>query len=137
MQFFKSLQCPLVLKCLCITIIFPGFAFAGATSIEKTHINSYCYPEIASPLVPPVFNDAYLGAFELVFQGTYLSLYTSGRIIKQGNHPKSGVWNVPVRIMKEMWIKRAENSQLIRLDPKTFRQIHMLPVVMPVAAFLN
>lgn len=67
-------------------------------------------------------NQAYSENFDLVFQGDYLSLYTSGRMLKQKRHPKSSVWNVPSRKLKEMWVKKGEDSPLIRLDPKTFRR---------------
>lgn len=62
------------------------------------------------------------GELELVFQGDYLSLYTSGRIIKQDKHPKSSVWNVPSRKLMEMWVKRGDDTPLIQLNPKTFRR---------------
>lgn len=71
---------------------------------------------------PLTRKQTHYGELELVFRGNYLSLYTSGRVIKQNKHPKSSVWNVPSRKLKEMWVKRGEDSTLIRLDPKTFRR---------------
>lgn len=57
-----------------------------------------------------------------VFEGPHLSLYTSGRLLRQDRHPKSGVWNTPARKVLEMWVKRTGDSELIRLDPETFRR---------------
>ena len=59
---------------------------------------------------------------ELVSEGTYLSLYTSGKMIKQKRNPKSSIWNVPSRKLKEMWVQKAGETEMIRLDPKRFRK---------------
>lgn len=57
-----------------------------------------------------------------VFEGPHLSLYTSGRLLRQDRHPKSGVWNTPARKVLEMWAKRTGDNELIRLDPSGFRR---------------
>ena len=58
---------------------------------------------------------------ELVYEGPHLSLYTSGQLIKQHKHSKSGIWNVPSRKLQEMWVKKSEAESLIRLEPKIYR----------------
>ncbi|MCB0559234.1 MAG: hypothetical protein H6573_23485 [Lewinellaceae bacterium] len=57
-----------------------------------------------------------------IAEGPYLSLYTSGRWLRQNRHPKSGVWNTPARKVLEMWVKRTGDIELVRLDPKTYRR---------------
>lgn len=58
---------------------------------------------------------------DLVFEGPHLSLYTSGRLLRQDRHPKSGVWNTPARKVLEMWVKRTGDEQIVRLAPESFR----------------
>ena len=48
---------------------------------------------------------------ELVSEGNYISLYTSGKVIKQKRHPKSSVWNVPSRKLTEMWVQKTGETE--------------------------
>lgn len=57
-----------------------------------------------------------------VFEGPHLSLYTSGRLLRQNRHPKSGVWNTPARKVLEMWVKKTGNTEVIRLGQDSFRR---------------
>ena len=59
---------------------------------------------------------------EVVVEGPHLILYTSGRAIAPGRNRKSGVWSVPSRMLTEMWVKKGENTGLVRLDVHAFRK---------------
>lgn len=59
---------------------------------------------------------------ETLFEGSVLTLYTSGREIKTGRHKKSGVWDVPSRKQFEMWVQREDSSEAIRLNPFSFQK---------------
>ena len=76
----------------------------------------------ASPLVRPKPGKTTPIELECIAEGPYLSLYTSGRLLRQNRYSKSGVWNTPARKLTEMWVKRKGAPELIRLGHKTYRR---------------
>jgi len=103
----------LMLPCLALPALWPG---------APGHVASSRYRKKDSHSAPYVYHRPAPEQLKVVYAGPYLSLYTSGRLIRQGRHPKSGVWNTPARKLTEMWVQRAENPTLIRLEPKVFRR---------------
>jgi hypothetical protein len=76
---------------------------------------------------------------EILYQGSHLVLFTSGRKMKMGCHKKSGVWNTPARKLTEMWVQRTTDPAAIRLDPYTFREqmVALLPQIPEVHGFIQ
>ena len=76
---------------------------------------------------------------DIVFEGDYFTLYTSGARLKKGRHLKSSVWNVPSRKVKEMWIQRKGMKEVIRLDPYRFQKqlVKLLPNYPEVHGFIK
>ena len=93
----------MMLKWICTIVLLPCLAFSSPQLPGALH------SEPAETALKPVF------------EGAYLSFYTSGRLLRQHRHPKSSVWNVPSRKVAEMWVKRTNDTELIRLDPGSFR----------------
>ena len=94
-----------MLKWICIILLMP--CLAQSSPQAKQHV---CQAGPSPSTLNPVF------------KGPYLSLYTSGRMLRQSRHPKSGVWNTPARKVKEMWARRAGDGEMVRLGPPTFRR---------------
>lgn len=107
--------------CLSLSLFLPSSAFSAPIWHGQIPLVLSNSRRVVDNLVS-LSNRADSEELDLVFQGDYLSLFTSGRVIKQDKHPKSSVWNVPSRKLKEMWVKRGEDAPIIRLDPKTFRR---------------
>ena len=87
----------------------------------------------------PTFERPVPEEIEVVFEGAHLALFTSGRTIKRGRNRKSGVWNVPSRKVREMWVRVGDNQELVYLDVHAFRSqlINMLPQYPEVHNFID
>ncbi len=66
---------------------------------------------------------------ELVFNGNYLQLFTTGVQLTAGRHRKAGIWSVPSRKVTEMWVQRKGETDIIPLHPYRFQRqlIKLLP----------
>ena len=76
---------------------------------------------------------------QIIFEGDYLNLLTSGDKLKTGRHKKSGVWNTPARKVKEMWVQRVADPKLVRLDPHRFQGqlVELLPEFPEVHGYIE
>ena len=108
-------------------VIAISISFSGYCSVAPPNKCGGEFAELSVQLLeetkfPNTFSEGWPANLELVSEGAYLSLYTSGKIMRQKRNPKSSVWNVPSRKLKEMWVQKAGDAQMIRLDPKKFRR---------------
>jgi|GEM_PF-5334905 len=80
-----------------------------------------------------------LNDLEVVFEGDYFILYSSGNRIRTGRNRKSGVWNTPARKATEMWVRRAGKEEVIRLHPYHFQRqlLQLLPDYPEVHGFIQ
>ena len=110
MAFYKKQKFPFPLTCRCLFFLLPCLALSEPQ------------PQTRSEEAPTVLNKTTPTELTPVVEGPYLSLYTSGRLLRQNRHSKSRVWNTPARKVMEMWVKRRGGAELIRLDPKAYRR---------------
>ena len=110
MHFLQKQQIGATLRWMNLLLVFPFLSLSGP------------FPQAHAPVSRALSPDAPPVALRPVFEGPYLSLYSSGRLLRQDRHRKSGVWDTPARKVLEMWVKRTGDTELIRLDPGDFRR---------------